>query len=74
MNKNHKKSHFQVIHKSKIFVDNKNTDSKKFLQIVERSHHIISLYFTLPKTDKGNRSTDNILSHKTNASITLQKH
>ncbi|XP_055315105.1 ubiquitin carboxyl-terminal hydrolase 47 isoform X3 [Sitodiplosis mosellana] len=43
-----------VNHKSKIFLTSKarSTDSKKFLKIVDRSNHIISLYFTLPKTDK----------------------
>lgn len=45
----------QIAHKSKIFVTSKTytVDAKKFLKIVERSNHIISLYFTLPKTDKG---------------------
>lgn len=49
----------QVNHKSKVFVAIKSAtpiDSKKFLKIVERSHHIISLYFSLPKTDKGNHN------------------
>lgn len=35
-------------------------DSKKFLKIVERSHHIISLYFSLPKTDKGKNAIEPI--------------
>ncbi|XP_031619612.1 ubiquitin carboxyl-terminal hydrolase 47 isoform X2 [Contarinia nasturtii] len=43
-----------VNHKSKIFVAKRtvSSDSKNFLKIVEKSNHIISLYFTLPKTDK----------------------
>lgn len=50
---------FQINHKSKTFLTSKarSTDSKKFLKIVERSNHIISLYFTLPKTDKGKLTT-----------------
>lgn len=54
----------QVNHKSKVFVANKSAtpiDSKKFLKIVERSHHIISLYFSLPKTDKGKRNRNHLL-------------
>lgn len=46
----------QINHKAKVFVAIKGStpiDSKKFEQIVQRSHHIITLFFSLPKTDKG---------------------
>lgn len=46
---------FQIIHKSKVFVTSKtrSTDVSKFMKLVSRSNNLISLYFTLPKTDKG---------------------
>lgn len=56
-NESSKLSDEDLHHKSKIFVAHKihvENISAKFLKIVERFHLIISLHFTLPKTDKGN--------------------
>lgn len=51
---------FQITHKTKVYVAIKSLstfDEKKFLKIVELSQNIISLHFSLPKTDKGSSSS-----------------